>query len=432
MGALYNAPMSTPLRIATFETDVTPPIGAVLCFGYVQPAESVTDPLTCRGLVLLTEPQPIVLCAIDWLGIAHEGYTQWRSAIAEAVGTSASRVFLHTVHQHNATAYDPDAAAMFPSNTLHDEAHVRQALRDVAAAARSAMQHTLRVTHLTAGAAKVKKVASNRRILIDDGKIARNRMSACRDASLRAEPEGLIDPLVRVVGLWDGDTPMAKLSWYATHPQSFYNDGKITWDFPGIARAATVGMPHLHFTGAAGDIAAGKYNDGSPENRPVLAQRLTDGIAAAWDAGLADRGAVDADTFTFRSEPVLLPLSEARDWDEQESLVRDTDAPFVDRCKAARILAWRKRCQKPIELTALHGAGVSIINLPGEPSIEYQLAATAMRPDDLVCVAAYGDYSPSYICAEAHYAQGGYEATTSYTSPKVERVLLDALRTLMA
>jgi len=432
--------MATPLQIATFESDATPPIGAALCLSYVRPAERVTDPLTCRGVILLTEPQPTVLCAVDWLGISNEGYTQWRAALAQAAGTQPSNVFLHCVHQHNATAYDPTGAALLAAHGLndimHDQAHVETALRGTTAAIREAMQKTQPITHLTAGAAAVKKVASNRRILGPDGKVGPARFSSCKNAQLRAEPEGLIDPLLRVVGLWHDDKPIARLSWYATHPQSYYDDGAVTWDFPGVARQlceqAMPGTAHVHFTGAAGDIAPGKYNDGSPQNRPILAQRLADGLQDAWRVSLEQRIAIDAQTFTLRTESVLLPLAETHNWPALETTLRDQAAAAIDRAKAAQALAWRECSKQPIELSALYGAGVSIVNLPGEPSIAYQLALQALRPNDLVCVAGYGDYGPSYICTESQYAEGGYEVNTSLTAPSVERVLTDAFKRLMA
>ena len=37
----------------------------------------------------------------------------------------------------------------------------------------------------------------------------------------------------------------------------------------------------MTITGAAGNVAAGKYNDGSKENRPVLTRRIYDAIVAA-------------------------------------------------------------------------------------------------------------------------------------------------------
>lgn len=57
------------------------------------------------------------------------------------------------------------------------------------------------------------------------------------------------------------------LSFYATHPQSYYRMGIPNPDYPGIARffrqLAVPEALHIHFTGAGGNIGAGKYNDGS-------------------------------------------------------------------------------------------------------------------------------------------------------------------------
>ena len=40
----------TPLRIAPFEADVTPPLGTPLCDALVQPAKEIVDPLSARGI----------------------------------------------------------------------------------------------------------------------------------------------------------------------------------------------------------------------------------------------------------------------------------------------------------------------------------------------------------------------------------------------
>ncbi len=71
--------------------------------------------------------------------------------------------------------------------------------------------------------------------------------------------------------------------------------------------------------------------------------------------------------------------------------------------------------------------------MPGELFVEYQLAAQAMRPEQTVCMAAYGDYSPFYIGTEIAYAQGGYETSprSTHVAPAVEKVLLDGIRELL-
>ena len=73
------------LRIGTFSVDATPPIGSPVAYA---PARSITDPLSARGIVLLSEDQPIVLCAVDWIGIGNGAHDAWREALAEAAGTS--------------------------------------------------------------------------------------------------------------------------------------------------------------------------------------------------------------------------------------------------------------------------------------------------------------------------------------------------------
>src|SRR5437763_16782135 len=98
-----------PLRIAVFRADVTPPLGTALCDGLVQPAKEIVDPLSARGIVLLGAGQPIVLCALDWVGIGNSGHDAFREALATAAGTTRDRVCVHCLHQHDAPGCDFEA-----------------------------------------------------------------------------------------------------------------------------------------------------------------------------------------------------------------------------------------------------------------------------------------------------------------------------------
>ena len=74
------------------------------------------------------------------------------------------------------------------------------------------------------------------------------------------------------------------MHYYATHPQSFYGDPRVTYDFPGMAREELEkqeGVFQVYFTGCAGDVLVGKYNDGTPATRDELADRLLAGMEAA-------------------------------------------------------------------------------------------------------------------------------------------------------
>lgn len=439
--ALEGVSPAAPLSVCTFQCDATPPLGSPLAGGSRMAAVEVVDPLSVRGIVLLGAGEPIVLCAVDWIGIGNGGYDEFRQALAAAAGTSVDRVALHTLHQHDAPGCDFDVEALLASHslsgTLFHVAHARKTIDSAAAALRASLTKPQPVTHLGVGAAKVEKVASNRRVLGEDGKVKYVRYSSCKIPEAIAAPEGVIDPLVRVVSFWNGDKPLAVLSYYATHPQSYYGEGGISYDFVGMARAerekALPGVPHIHFDGAGGNVAAGKYNDGSPERRPELAGRLAAGMRKAWDA--TKRVPIEAADVSWRSCDVQLPL---RDMYQDEArlmkVLDDSQARLSDRIRAARDLAFARRANagKTIELSCLRLPGVYVLHMPGELFVEYQLAAAKMRPEATVCMAAYGDYGPGYIGTEIAYSQGGYETgPVSRTAPEVEKVLMDGIAELL-
>lgn len=434
--------VAAPLAISAFQADVTPPIGAPLCGGGVEPAKEITDPLSARGLVLFPKGQaPIVLCAVDWVGIAHEGLDAWRSALAEAAGTSVDRVTVNCLHQHDAPFCDFTTENLLSEHGLggesFDVAFAHEAIARTAASVKESLSRKSPITHIGTGEATVEKVASNRRILGDDGKVKAVRWTATTDPAVRAEPEGTIDPILNLISFWHKKKPIASVTYYATHPQSHYGKGFVSADFVGMARHiredAMPNLVHIHFNGAGGNIGAGKYNDGSPENRPVLAGRLADGMKRAWEA--TERHKISKDDIRWSTLAVIMPLRPEIDLEQEKAVLADPEADKGTRVRAAREIAWIQR------QTAGNGAVISLLELgpacvfhmPGELFVEYQLAAQNMRPDTMVCMAAYGEYGCGYIGTADAYPQGGYETglRASRTAPGVEAVLMEAMATLL-
>lgn len=444
LAAGFGQAETPALQAAYFQADVTPPNGTPLCCGGNNPPSSaVDDPLSARGLVLLPEGQaPIVLCAVDWLGIGNASSDAWREALAEAAGTDASRVTVHTLHQHDAPADDEESEALLAQHGLggieYNAAFTTEARARVAEVVRGALASAAPVTDVGVGQAKVEQVASNRRILGPDGKVSAVRWTATKDPAVRAEPEGVIDPLVKCVSLWNGDKPVAVLTYYATHPQSYYGQGRVSTDFVGIARAvreaALKGVPHIHFNGAAGNVGAGKYNDGAPENRPVLAGRLAKGMKAAWETTV--KTPLTKDDITWKSLPVVLPVRTEIQDERERKILEDAQELSSPRLAAVGELVFRGRMAsgKGIPVSRLKLGPADLLHLPGELFVEYQLGAQALRPERTVCMAAYGDYGPGYIGTAIAYEQGGYETQlyTSRTSPEVEKVLNDAISALLS
>jgi hypothetical protein len=429
-----------PLRIAIFEADITPPLGAPLCDALVQPARTIDDPLKARGIVIFPEGEPIVLCALDWVGIGNRGYDAYREALAKAAGTRRERVAVHCLHQHDAPGCDFTADDLLKPHGLDNELFnvpfAHEAMQRIAAAVADACKQPHTVTHISLGKAKVEQVSSARRVMGPDGKVKYVRYSSTKDEKIRAEPEGVIDPFVQVVGFWNGDKPLASLTYYATHPQSYYGNGAVSCDFPGLARGIRdrelPGPKHVHFNGAGGNVTAGKYNDGSPENRPLLAQRLAAGMKAALES--AEKREIKASDVEWRVHPAALPPAANLNEKELRAVLSDDKADPKNRLRAARNLAWLLRCQagEKIDITCLRLGPAYVLHLPGELFVEYQLAAQQMRRTSPVLMAAYGDYGPGYIGLKVSYGQGGYETgPVSRVAPEVEDALIAAIRELL-
>lgn len=397
-----NPPLSTAsegLRVAVFNLDVTPPVGHKLAYGSVEDHWEMG--LQARGLVLTGSGDPIVLLCLDWIGISNEAYDEFRRTLAVTAGTRPERVAVHVIHQHDA-----------PFGNLEDP-FVLASLHRIEMAAAGSLDHARPVTHIGLGEAVVEKVASTRRPLGTDGKVIAPRYTQCPDSALRAEPEGLIDPVLSLISFWNEDEPLAVLTSYATHPQSYYNTNHPNPDYPGIARFyRQLEVPaalHIHFTGAGGNIGAGKYNDGSHENRGILAGRLAAGMRQAWEN--SRRFPVSPADVDWAVEPVSLPL---------------------DSVRSHNGAAWKRyRSGKTIDLQCLYLRQARVLFMPGELFVEYQLAAKQMRPDLFVTMAAYGDLGPGYIPTAKAFPQGGYEVSVARVTPGAEQVLMEGMRKLL-
>ncbi len=433
-----NSPYTDSIKVGVFEVNVTPPIGSPVAYAKTR---SIVDSLTAKGIVILSDEKPVVLCAVDWIGIGNEGQDAWKESLAEAAGTSTDRVSVHTVHQHDGCRCDLTTERIIAKYGLggwrHDTIFIQNTIKSVALAVRDAKQNAQPVTHLGFGEAKVEKVASNRRILGEDGNVEIVRYSSTTNPAAIAAPEGLIDPWLKCVSFWNDDQPIAILNYYATHPMSHYGKGDVSSDFAGIARDTReqqLGVPNIYFSGAGGNITAGKYNDGSPERRDILAGRMETAMRQAWE--LTEKIPLSKSDVEWRSVKTLLPLRESLVEEELIALLEDPQLDSLKKYSAADQLAWLRRTKSghKVNISTLKLGNVWLLNLPGEAFVEYQLAAQKMKPEGHVCTAAYEEYGPGYICTEIAYSQDkGYEQLprASYVAPEVENTMMTAMKQVL-
>lgn len=425
------------LRLGTFDVDATPQVGSPLAY---DPMTQATGRLSCRGIVLLGAGEPICVCAIDWLGVANAANDEFRQSLATALDTPVERVVMHALHQHDAPRCDLSAAKILAeygrAEAHYDVPFIRDVMRRAADAARQARSAAEPVSSISVGAAEVVDVASNRRMLGPDGTVHTTRYTACKDPKIRALPVGVIDPVLRSLTFRNGSRELATLTFYATHPQSYYRTGGANQDFPGIARdmrQQTTGIFHMHLNGAGGNIGAGKFNDGSPENRQVLADKVAKGMQMAVESSVANE--IEAVDVQWETTQIVCPVSEHLSEQQLKEIIADESAAYAERGHAAEQLAFLQRVQsgKQLQISCLKLQDNYLLFMPGELFVEYQLAGQHMQPQANVLMAAYGDYGTGYIGTRAAYPQGGYEVSprASNVAPEIESNLLAAMRELL-
>jgi hypothetical protein len=410
---IARAKATSTYQLASFTSDVTPPLGHALMGGGIAPAQRIEDPLFAHGFVLSNGGNPIVFVAVDWCEIRNDAYDRWRAVLAEAARTTRERVLVTSVHVHDAPVADLEAQHILEQHKLATsicnlDFHER-ALQRVARSLRDALRHSRRVSHLGIGQAKVQQVASNRRFPGPDGTTLFSRTSSTRDPVAHEAPGGTIDPWLKTLSFWDGDLPLAALSCYATHPMSYYGKGGVSSDFVGLARERRqkddASVAQIYASGCSGNVTAGKYNDGSAANRPVLADRIYQAMASAWAA--TQRHPMDRSEFhsvslrlEARNSPGFAP-------DDLRRRLAPESKSF-DQCLAALGLSWRKRAEagRMIDVPVIDFGIAQLLLLPGESYVEYQLLAQKLRPDSFVIVAGYGECAPGYIPTEQAWAEG--------------------------
>ena len=433
-----ESPSKNPLRLATFQCDITPPVEKPIGMGFIPLPKTIEHPLLAKGVVLKDGGGTYVLCTLDWMEVHNDSYDFLRQQIASAADTTARRVALHCLHQHTAPAIDSASQRIqLPAGDTRRVAtlaYERETAKRIIAAIHRALEQMQSITHVGASQAKVDRVASNRRVEKHDGTIL-TRSSGTKDPVLQAAPEGLIDPWLRTLSfIGDDGKPFAQIHYYATHPQSFYGDARISYDTVGIARERLQresGVFQVYFTGCGGDVAMGKYNDRSRAARKTLTNRIHD----AMKRSVAHVKLQPVSPIRWQTIAVHFPPRRDPAFMEQANreLLADPKAKFGVHLKAAFNLAWieRTKANSAIEVSCLTIGSVQLLNLPGEPFVQYQLAAQRLQPKSFVLVAGYGDCGMSYIGGDRIYTdRGGYEQSYAFSGP-CEQLLLTTIQQLL-
>jgi len=400
-------------QLGTFSAEVTIPLNH-RCMGIIPTkSKEIVDPLLAKGFVLTGGDAPLVLLALDWCEVRNGAYDRWRDVLAEAANTTRDHVLVCSLHQHDAPVSDAGVEKLLAevglSGEMFDPKFHEESVQRVAGALRDSLEHLQPVTHFGTGQARVEKVASNRRVVNAQGGVSFGRSSSSAgNQALSAAPDGLIDPFLKTISFWNGDKPLLALHAYATHPMSYYGRGGVTYDFVGMAREQRQRddrhVFQIYVSGCSGDVTAGKYNDGSPAMRPLLANRMYEAMVAAWKQTTRH----PLEQATFRKAELDLPFRQdaAHTAESMRSVLDNPQATVEKRILAAMGLSSLQRVQsgQKIDFPCIDFGTAQIVLFPGESFVGYQLQAQKLRPDSFVLSIGYGECWPGYIPTKAGFA----------------------------
>jgi hypothetical protein len=366
-------------------------------------------------MVLDDGTKRLVLCALDLASFGGAAREETTLRLAEAAGTTPELVSIHCLHLHDAPSVGckEDLQTEEARRRQHDwwNRVMTRLLREAEHA-----QHTLRpIAQIGVGEARVHQCASNRRLVGPTGSVVHHRWSKNNPPEVQAWPVGIIDPMLRTITCWDGENELVlTMSYYNSHPQSADGRGLLSGDSVGEAlrllRERYPSAAHMYFTGCGGDITYGKYSTSDLENNiRIFGARLADGMTRAIVQSQCARRAVNR--FAWTTTTWLLPFCEI---------------PYKDREVSAPLTGQLSR------LSLLELGPARVLHGMGELFVAYQLYAQALRPDEFIAFATFGDPLQTYVPTAQAFSEGGYEVDTSHTTVDAEARLKEGIARLLA
>ncbi len=136
---------------------------------------------------------------------------------------------------------------------------------------------------------------------------------------------------------------------------------------------------------------------------------------------------------TWTTHEILPPTNPVFDPTTLRESLANKKNVAANRIRPAMTLGWIDRLEKrtPVILSALHIGGVSMLHLPAECFIEYQLRAQQFGARRFVATAAYGDGGPWYIPTKEAYPQGGYEVSVANCADAVDDIITAGIGALL-
>jgi hypothetical protein len=136
---------------------------------------------------------------------------------------------------------------------------------------------------------------------------------------------------------------------------------------------------------------------------------------------------------SWSTHEVLPEVNPAFTKDVEMAMLTNAQNAPANRIRPAMRVSWIERvaARTPIVLSALHVNDATLLHLPAESFVEYQLRAETLAPARFIATAAYGDGGAWYIPTEEAFPQGGYEVSVANCAPGMDALLTRGMKELL-
>lgn len=400
-------------------------------------SQGVHDDLTVRALVLSNGEETVALAALDICMLPVETAADIRRRVSEQTGLQPHQVLVAAIHTHAG----PITLGIFGEPP--DETYLQVMAATAAGAIAEAFRNQV-PAKLGWGYGRAEEPSNNRRLIVNDGKLHMNWEGL--DPNDVVQVLGPTDPeigLLRVDTL-DGE-PLCTVINYALHPAILAGDNwLISADWPGYARRAVEqlhGGTAIFFNAATGNI--NHINHRRPEQKRGFyeARRLGTIVGAAAVQGLLQIESLETEAaLGSRSRTVTLAgrqVSPEKVAEAEAIMARHTgalveaatdgasDAMFASE---ALKIAGRGEFSEQIEIQAMRLGRGSLLALPVELFVEYQLQYKRRSPLPYSYLVGYANGYVGYVPTPEALQQGGYEAqpmSWSKLGPEAGQTMID-------
>ena len=426
--------------------DVTPPLGTPLSgYFYARYADGVLDPIQLNAMAFGNGEDTAIVIACDFIGIVMTSANEFRAKISEATGVPASHIMLCALHQHTSIRIG-DKLGGKDYSTFNDPAYMSVLNRKFVDVAKMAMDDMSDAVACTAEGQAVRDVAFVRRYWLEDGTVGTNPSSKGPKPVRRCDES---DNTVRLLRFKrEGKKDIAYVN-FSTHPDVI-SGSKLSADWPGFVRRfveADQDAFCLCVVGCQGDSNHVDYFKTTEEERfpngkryphsEYMGRSIADTVKGIWDNVTAHEGDV-----VFGGVELIYNKTNTEGeekYAEQKAFYDDYEAGKLEKHPHITELAYAKRIiglrtspiYRVVPVTVLGIGDIAFVGFGGEPFTDYTHASRAAAPDKAVFCSCCTNGYEGYLPHARAFAEGGYEASSSFFTPCLEDQCIEAAKGML-